>query len=209
MTWVCLKWGTQTSLYHHVPYENCRFWGSRCIESPAYSRYVLATCWTMTITGGWGGAGLYCCATCTYLYIIILYIYAYIHNSIFIMSIIHIYVKISKSMDASRISADSPRPFCGRSTARTSLELCERFAKLVHSMTDDSSSQVVRCLRPTSANANFKDSLCLLKQRHGVIHPRIGSLSHFDTFGCLPAFNQPLKTEDTWTVKPQEWVCNP
>ena len=99
MTWVCLKWGTQTSLYHHVPYENCRFWGSRCIESPAYSRYVLATCWTMTITGGWGGAGLYCCATCTYLYIIILYIYAYIHNSIFIMSIIHIYVKISKSMD--------------------------------------------------------------------------------------------------------------
>ena len=143
------------------------------------------------------------------IYYYIIYIYAYIHNSIFIMSIIHIYVKISKSMDASRISADSPRPFCGRSTARTSLELCERFAKLVHSMTDDSSSQVVRCLRPTSANANFKDSLCLLKQRHGVIHPRIGSLSHFDTFGCLPAFNQPLKTEDTWTVKPQEWVCNP
>ena len=76
-------------------------------------------------------------------------------------------------------------------------------------LTDDSSSQVVRCLRPTSANANFKDSLCLLKQRHGVIHPRIGSLSHFDTFGCLPAFNQPLKTEDTWRAKPQEWVCNP
>ena len=85
MTWVCLKWGTQTSVYHHVPYENCIVWGF----SPTYSLYVLATCWTMTITAGCGG---YWAAPLRNIYI---YIYIYMHAYGTPYTYIYIYIYVT------------------------------------------------------------------------------------------------------------------